>query len=492
MNLLYIFLLTIFFICHSCQAEIESFTEKEICADIFPDYKDVTIPINIAPLNFTIKGELNNSKVVFQTKNKQLAINSKDGKITIPIKRWRELIDSSIIDDKRIMVSVFIENNSSWIKFKPFFLYISTDSIDPFIVYRLIEPGYESWGEMGIYQREIESFKEIPILENSSTGFGCMNCHSFCMNNQNKMLFHLREKCSGTIITDGKKIEKINTSTKETISPLVYPSWHPKGKFIAFSNNITRLTTLSNDSNRVEVYDSESDVVVYDVEKHEIITTPHLFRKDKLETFPTFSADGKKLYFCSSDTVKMPEHFKDAKYSLYSIDFNSDKATFGNIIDTLYNAYINKRSASFPRVSSNGKYLLYALSNYGNFSIWHNDSDLKLIDLKTNKDIDISLINSSQAESYHSWSSNSHWIMFNSRRNNGLYTNIYFAYLDDNGNVSKPFLLPQKNPEFYDKFMKSFNIPEFIKGKINIKPTELAEKANNEVTKKVNFRMITN
>ena len=34
---------------------------------------------------------------------------------------------------------------------------------------------------MGIYQRNLESFDEQPIIRNDMTGYNCMNCHSFCM-----------------------------------------------------------------------------------------------------------------------------------------------------------------------------------------------------------------------------------------------------------------------------------------------------------------------
>ena len=35
-----------------------------------------------------------------------------------------------------------------------------------YIAYRLIDPGYQLWNEMGIYQRELASFDQEPILEN--------------------------------------------------------------------------------------------------------------------------------------------------------------------------------------------------------------------------------------------------------------------------------------------------------------------------------------
>jgi len=183
---------------------------------------------------------------------------------------------------------------------------VAPEPIDPYIVYRLIEPGYELWNKMGIYQRELATYSESAIYENKMTDNNCVNCHSFCMQNPEKMLFHMRATYPGTMIVDGGKIEKLNTKTPETISPLVYPSWHPSGKYVAFSVNKTQQSFHSNNRNRIEVYDLESDVVVYDVEKHEIVTSSRLSGREAFETFPTFSPDGKSLYYCSAKPKRCP------------------------------------------------------------------------------------------------------------------------------------------------------------------------------------------
>ena len=110
----------------------------------------------------------------------------------------------------------------------------------PHSPYRLIEPGYELWNRMGIYQRNLENYTENAIIENKMSGNNCMNCHSFCMQNPEKMLFHMRETYSCTLLIDGDRVEKLNTKTDQTLSPLVYPSWHPSGKYVAFSVNKTK------------------------------------------------------------------------------------------------------------------------------------------------------------------------------------------------------------------------------------------------------------
>ena len=149
---------------------------------------------------------------------------------------------------------------------------------------------------MGLYQRNLENYTEMPIIENKMSGRNCVNCHSFCMQNPDKMLFHMRETYPGTLLIDGDKIEKLNTKTEQTISSLVYPSWHPSGKYVAFSVNNTKQGFHANDRNRIEVFDEASDVVVYDVKKHEIVTTAKLFSKDAFETFSDILSGWKKRF----------------------------------------------------------------------------------------------------------------------------------------------------------------------------------------------------
>lgn len=125
-----------------------------------------------------------------------------------------------------------------------------------------------------------------------------------------------------------------------------------------------------------------------------------------------------------------------------------------------------------PRISPDGKWLVVTVADYGCFPIWHHEADLCIINLQTKECQPLSAANSRDTESYHSWSSNGRWLVFGSRRVNGLYTMPYICHIDKNGKASKPFLLPQKSPDFYDKCLKSFNIPEFVKDKVELKDIE--------------------
>jgi hypothetical protein len=464
----------------TCSKSIEIVKTNNELPRIFPDYIGVTIPPNIAPLNFRlIEDTSKNQAAIFEANSIKFEVRAKNGQFQIPELRWKELLKASI--DNEFVVTVCIQEGTGWTAYSSFKIKVAKETVDPFVVYRLIEPGYEIWNEMGIYQRELSTYSESTIMDNRMTDNNCMNCHSFPTQNPDKMLFHMRDKNAGTYLIDGDKIEKLNTKTDQTISALVYPSWHPSGRFVAFSTNTTNQNTHKNDPNRIEVYDSASDVVVYDTEKHEIVSSALLTSEGAFETFPTFSPDGKTLYFCSALARSIPREYADSKYSLCAISFDPDTRSFGAVVDTLYNAEIEgNRSVSFPRVSPDGKYLLYTLSGYGTFSIWHKDADLYMLNLSTGEHYPLTQANSTDTESYHSWSSNSRWIVFSSRRVDGLYTRPYFAYIDENGQAAKPFLLPQKNTEFYQQFMKSYNIPEFITGKVKSQVRKIAVTAKED------------
>ena len=73
-------------------------------------------------------------------------------------------------------------------------------------------------------------------------------------------------------------------------------------------------------------------------------------------------------------------------------------------------------------------------------------------------------LNSDESDSYHSWSGNGRWIVFSSRRIDGRFTRLYFSHFDGEGHFSKPFLLPQKDPSHNLMRLKSYNVPEFVKG----------------------------
>lgn len=452
--------------------------------DIFPDYRDVTVPVNISPMNFEmLSDEGLRWRVVIRGVSDSLIIRSDDGLISFRMGQWRRLLQDNA--GGQLSVEVLEKREDGWYAYLPFIVHISEDEIDPYIAYRLIPPGYSLWREMSIRQRNLETFREKTIYSNTQGKGNCVNCHSFCDRDPDRMLFHMRAELAGTYIFRDGMQEKLDTKTDQTISALVYPYWHPSGKFVTFSVNRTNQLLHTTDPNRIEVFDEASDVTVYDIDNHQIVTSDLLSSESSFETFPTFSPDGRSLYFCSSKAVDpMPERYKDVRYSLCRIAFDPETCSFGSKVDTLYNAETRGGSVSFPRISPDGRHLVFTLSGYGNFSIWHKDADLYVADLQAGTVKPMTALNSDDVESYHSWSSDSRWMVFSSRRDDGHYTKPYISYVDAEGNAHKPFLLPQKDPKnYYGMLMFSYNIPEFVSDRIDLDGREIVKLTKTEEIK---------
>jgi hypothetical protein len=450
--------------------EIEYNHNDDDLPPIYPDYTNIVIPCNIAPLNFLLRNNPEFIEIEIKGKIKTIHLKGKD-KIIFHEKIWKSLMEAENGNDINLYLKAKINNRL--IEYKPFKWTISPHKIDPYLTYRLIEPGYEVWNKIQLRERCMENFSERIIADNNLTENTCMNCHIQSGNNPDLSFFHIRGKNGGMIFNNNSKLQKINTKINNMYSPAIYGDLHKSGKYGIFSSNIVIPEFHTLIENKLEVYDHDSDLFLIDFSKNEIVNSPAISRKDMYETFPVFSHDGRHIYYCSAPSKSLPDSLFNLKYNLYSIDFNPDNGNVGMNLDTLINSEIINKSVSFPRPSPDGRYILYCLSEYGTFPIWHRETDIQMLDLKNGNIIDLQEVNSSYSDTYHSWSSNSRWFVFASKRDDGIYGKPYFSFINENGNVTKPFLLPQQDPQYYDYTLKSFNIPELSTGKLPFNSSDI-------------------
>ena len=458
------------------------YKESQAEVPIYPDYQDVTIPENIAPLNFELLIQSDEAVVRLSAAGEEIVCEGP--KIRPDIDDWKALTQKAKGD--AISVEVFADIKGQWIRFKPFHIYVSADPIDPWLSYRLISPSYVSYEELTLNQRCLENFDEEAFVDNmlcsTESGGQCVNCHSYQQWNPDRMQFHARQTHGGTLIAYDGKIEKVDMRHDSLLSAGVYPAWHPTEKLIAYSTNMTMQAFHTAAPEKIEVLDSESDLILYDVDKHEVKTIEQ--QPNELEIFPTWSPDGKWLYFCSahfvyqSDSVDRSEitmRANEVKYNIYRKSFDLKTRQFGER-EMVFCADTLGKSATFPRLSPDGRWLLFTLGEWGCFHIWHHDADLWMKDLKTGKVRAMDEMNSDDTESYHSWSSNGRWVVFSSRRYDGVFTRPFIAHIDAQGRGSKPFELPAKDPDLHRQFLKSYNVPELMKGPVKLSPQEVASK----------------
>ncbi len=467
-----------------------TYTTVDSYPDIYPDYTEVVVPCNIAPLNFGVCGDVDECVARFSCGEKSTTFGC-GHKVAIDEAEWKSLLAAA--KGESVSVEVYTRKDGAWKKYKPFRIYVARDSIDPYISYRLIYPSYVSFEALSINQRELSSFDEKDIYNNmivSSEGDGqCVNCHSYQNYRTSNMQFHMRQGHGGTMIVRDNAPRKVDLKTDSTLSAGVYPAWHPTLPLIAYSTNLTGQTFHTKSNAKIEVQDTESDIILYDVEKNEVRNVCNA--DDELESFPCWSPDGKYLYYGSAhfeykDTVphetEQINRYSEVRYDIYRKSFDGRTMTFGKP-ELLYKASADSLSATFPRVSPDGKNVLFAMAPYGCFHVWHPDADLYMMDVATRKVHRLEEANSDRAESFHAWSSNGRWIMFVSRRDDGNYSRLYFTYFDRQGRTHKAFELPQADPDFYTYFTRSYNVPEFMTEPVRVSVQELAGAALKDAEK---------
>ena len=177
---------------------------------LFPDYRDVVIPPNIAPLNFQVNQPA--EEIVVQVAGKRgtplVAAAGEAGKLRFDSLEWRRLLNDH--RGERLAVTVYTMNGGQWQRHPDWYWTVAQEPIDPYLTYRLIEPSYELYRQLGLYERNLTNFDEHPIYENNDEfeegNNHCVNCHTpQAYGTTGRRLFHVRskqaERCSSTAKT---------------------------------------------------------------------------------------------------------------------------------------------------------------------------------------------------------------------------------------------------------------------------------------------------
>ena len=460
---------------------VETYTDVARDPNVSPDYFGTVIPANIAPLNFQVlePGQAYLAKI-HASQGEAITISSKTGAMRIPPKKWRALLDAN--KGKPIFVDVYVqEAGGGWRKFQSLTNTVARENIDDVLVFRLMKPIYNWWKNIGIYQRRLTDYRTSVVLHGRSFGEGCLNCHSFVGNAPETLTIGLRSAAYGssTLLAQGNAVEKIG-------SKWGYTAWHPSGRLAVYSLSKVRQFFHRGGPEVRDVVDLDSALACYMAERKEVVCPPGLADKDRLETYPTWSPDGRYLYFCSGpilwadrDTVP-PANYEKLKYDLCRIRYDVDADTWGPV-ETVLSAEQTGLSILLPRISPDGRFVLFCMCQYGCFPIYQRSSDLYLMDLASGTYRKLA-INSDTSESWHSWSSNSRWIAFSSKRQGGLFTRTFLSYVDETGKVYKPIVVPQEDPGYYDALLETYSVPELVKGEVTTSKTALARAARSAAT----------
>jgi len=211
-------------------------------------------------------------------------------------------------------------------------------------------------------------------------------------------------------------------------------------------------------------------LVVYDREKQTYTALPGADDPQYVQTNAVWSPDGSELIFARSkayrserlnqqnsaliDEKDVPEFTVDKKpflYDLLRIPFNDGK---GGTPVPIEGASGDGMSNYFPKYSPDGKWIVFTKSK--SYMLLQPDSELYIVPAMGGPARRLRY-NTPRMNSWHSWSSNSRWLVFSSKMN-GPYTQLFLTHIDENGNDSPPVLL-----ERFTSPDRAANIPEFVK-----------------------------
>ncbi|MGA7412672.1 MAG: tetratricopeptide repeat protein [Bryobacteraceae bacterium] len=181
-----------------------------------------------------------------------------------------------------------------------------------------------------------------------------------------------------------------------------------------------------------------------------------------VQTNAVWSPDGKYLVFARAEArdpfppgQPMAEYANSPdetqiQYDLYRIPFNGGK---GGLAERIEGASQNGKSNSFPKVSPDGKWIVFVQAHNG--LLMRPDSQLFIVP-STGGAARLLRANMWRMNSWHSFSPNGRWLVFSSKARSP-YTQMYLTHIDEDGNDSPAILIEDATAA-----NRAVNIPEFV------------------------------
>lgn len=330
---------------------------------------------------------------------------------------------------------------------------------------------------------DISSEEKAPIvLKNLPV---CGNCHSFTLDGKtlamdvdamgDKGAYVITEIKKDTVV-DHDQIITWSDFQQKTPTMGLLSQISPDGRYVISTLRDSEIFVALDDIEYSNFFfPIKGILVVYDRVTDTYRSLPGADDENYVQSNANWSPDGKYIYFTRAPAIhshesglahsttvedkskfyKLLDDFKTLKkrlcFDIYRIPFNKGK---GGKAEPLPGASHNGMSNFFPRFSPDGKWLIFTKAE--NFMLLQPDSRLYIMPAEGGKPRRLKC-NTSNMNSWHSWSPNSKWLVFSSKIR-GPYTQLYLTHIDNDGNDTPPVLL-----ENFRYKKRAANIPEFVK-----------------------------
>ena len=361
---------------------------------------------------------------------------------------------AGFLNDREVVVTVYRLSHGKTSKSRSVRLVVSERAVTDRIVFRAV-PLYFIPGEpvavklLFLHQRQAELLLHVQGA--------CVGCHAYA---DGTAIFNSAKKKTRMAVTVHRE-DRVYRLNRHLFKEFSFVALSPDGKHAAVVKQTTgKLVTRKDSGDPFDLVYKTGDIYIYSFATDTVAALPGASDPQFVEDMPWFSPDGTKILFSRYKTVEKKKNkvYVVESMDFYEVPFNGGK---GGTPVPIPGASANGMYQYFARYTPNGKWISFCRANASKGAFVRKDSDIHLLSLNDHAVTKLSLNKDTVMDSWHDWSSDSHWLIFSSRRDKNQLTALYMSYVDDNGKDHPPIKIADE-PE------RKTNTPLFAPATLNL------------------------